>query len=932
VPELVGRERELRTLGRLLERARAGRGSVALIEGEPGIGKTRLLSDTLSSAGALGLEVLVGTGQELERDRPFGPIAAALGLEVDASDPRRARIARLLRPGDHADSWERGPALRYQVLDSILALVEDLSAARPVALGLDDLQWADPSTLLVLRRMGARLASLPVVILIASRPISRTADLAAVLDALRPEGLVEVQLGPLSEDEVAELAGSLMKGAAGQDFQAQLSGAAGNPLLVTEFVAAAQEDAAHRGEGGEAGVSSIFSDSVLRRLRFLTPEALHALRLASVLGSVFSVDDLSLVVGRPATDLLPALDEARSSHLLMEAEDRMRFRHDLVRDAVYADLPSSVRAALHAHAARVLGSAGRPALQVAAHVVRGSTPGDEEAVRWLHRAGRESLELEPAVAAGLLERAVALAGPAAASPQLRMDLLVACVWAGRYAEAESLGTQLLDSDGGAPDEDHVRLFLARALMSQGRGHEGLSVLEPALHEGSDGSRATLFAMGTTLRVVVGDVEGARDLGETGVRVAERSGEPADEAFNLSTLGMAERLAGNPRRGADLAGRALDRARRARSIKPYLVNVHNVAGRLLMDAERTEEAEAALQSGRRLAEEHGIAWGLPECHSLRAELLLHAGRWDDAVAEAETAIDLCATLGAWHAFGMAHSIQALVATRRNDLPRAQRHVMEARARLAIAPNQHGRPWIHWTSGLLLEAMGDLEGSLQRLLEAWRDTAGIVSDEATFGPDLVRVALGFGKERLAAETAAALASREARSDVSRIDGAAMLCRGMVDRGIGDFEGAVQAYRAARRPYELARALELSGEVLAGLGSSAAGIAHLRESAEIYEGLAAARDVSRVEARLRGLGAPRGRRGGRKRPAVGWHSLTQTEEAVVRLVRDGLRNREIAERLFISQRTVETHLTHIFRKLSVSSRTELVATASQALPATP
>ncbi len=148
--QLVGRTREIETLARLVGQARAGRGSVALIEGEPGIGKTRLLSEMLRSAGSLGFDVLLGTGEELERDRPFGPIAAALGLAPDAPDPRRAHIGRLLKPGhDIAGIWERGPTLRYQILDSILDLVEDLSALRPIALGLDDLQWSDASTLLV---------------------------------------------------------------------------------------------------------------------------------------------------------------------------------------------------------------------------------------------------------------------------------------------------------------------------------------------------------------------------------------------------------------------------------------------------------------------------------------------------------------------------------------------------------------------------------------------------------------------------------------------------------------------------------------------------------------------------------------------------------------------------------------------------------------
>ena len=930
---LVGRERELVTLGRLVEQAHAGRGAVALIEREPGIGKSRLLGEVLDSARSLGFEVLLGAGEELERDRPFGPIVAALGLAPEASDPRRVDIARLLRPGyDVGEAWDRGPALRYQVLNSILDLVEDLSALRPIALGLDDLQWADASTLLVVRHLGTRLLSLPAVLLMASRPVPRAGELAGVLEALRGESLIELELGPLSSSEVAELAGSMVQGAPTSGFLSQLSGAAGNPLLVTELVSAVQDGGGWPGDEAWGGVMPpTFADAILRRLRFLSNEAIHVLRLASVLGSAFSVADLALVLGRPAPDLVAPLNEARGAHLLVDLDDRLGFRHDLVRDSVYADLPVSVRKELHAHAARVLGAAGRSAMQVAAHVTRGAAPSDAEAIGWLHKAARESLELEPAVAADLLERARALAGATSASPQLLTDLLMTYVWLGRFAEAESLGKQLIAAGGIAHDTHLPRLFLARAIMSQGRGQEGLTILEPALRDAEivDDARAALFAMGTTLRVVVGDAEGARVLGEEGVRLSERAGDPGDEALNLASLGMAERAAGNPRRAVDLASRAVDVVGRARHVKPRVVTLYNLAGRLLLDADRMEEAESVFQAGRRLMEEHGVVLGQAECHSLQAEWLLHMGQWDDAVAEAETTVDLCTMFEAWHAFGMANSILALVATRRNELQRAESHVAAARDRLASAPDQHGRPWVHWTTGLFLEAKGDRHGALRSLLDAWSDSEGIVSDEATFGPDLVRVAVHLSERRLAEEAAARLEAAAAKAGLPRIDGAAMLCLGLVHDDVDALESSVEANRAITRPYELARACEATGTALGRLGPRDDGIAHLRESIDIYERLGATRDVAHVAASLRAFGAPRGRVGPRRRPVTGWRSLTPTENSVVQLVADGLRNRDIADRLFISRRTVETHLTHIFRKIEVSSRTELVAEASRQRP---
>jgi len=925
---LVDREVEVGTLLKLLEESRTGPGAIALIQGEPGIGKTRLLEEALSKAGSHGFSVFRGASEEWERDRPFGAIADALGLGPDASDPRRAEIGELLKRTHGAGGAAgQGPALRYVVLEAILGLVEDLSTERPIALAVDDLHWADASTLLVVRHLGRRITTLPMVALVTSRPTPRTGELAGIFEALRAEGLIDVPLGPLSERGVIELAGSLMHVSPDPSVLAQLSGAAGNPLLVTEFVSAVADRMAQppdrmKGPGGD--FPRTFADAVLGRLRFLSAEALHFLRQASVLGSSFTAGDLALVLGRPVVELLPALDEARDSQILVEADGRLAFRHDLVREAIYTDLPTSVRKEMHAHTARTLAAAGRPAAQVATHMGIGATPGDPEAVNWLHRAGKEILEFEPKVAAKLLERARDVAGPRPEGDAILADLMIAHVWSGRTVEAEAIGEQLLAADASSAQAAQVRLFLARALLSQGRGQEGLALLEPALADTRvrGGTLTDLLAVSTILRVMVGDIEGARALGEEGVRAAQRDGDPAAEALNLVYLGMAARAAGEPSYAVDLASRAIDIGTRARSTGAQAVHTYAHGARLFIDADRMEEADSALQSGRRLAEEHGISWGRPECHSLLAERHLHVGSWDDAVAEAETTADLCETFGEWATFGIAKSILGLVAVHRNELRRAAVELASARDRLISAPGQHHRPWVRWATGLLLEAKGDDGGALQSVHQAWSDSTGIISDQAEFGPDLVRLALRMGERTLAAQATRTLEAGARKAKLPRMAGAALLCRGLLDGDAEAMLASVDAYRAITRPYDLARACELGAATLDRRGLRDEAVPHLRESLSIYEDLVATRDIARVEASLRSLGAPRGRRGRMSRPQTGWDSLTQTENAVARLVADGLRNRDIAGQLFVSRRTVETHLTHIFGKLGISSRAELIA----------
>ncbi|MGH3978719.1 MAG: ATP-binding protein, partial [Pseudonocardiaceae bacterium] len=473
----VGRRRELRELDNLVTAASQGPAAVALIEGEAGIGKSRLLAEVVGAAEQHGFDVLSGRAHELERDRPFGTVADALGLRLDATDPEQAEIARFLyvdAPDPASPLLGQTPQLRFRLVEAIVARVERLASASPMVLAFEDLHWADPSTLLVIHHLSRRLRQLPIALLATLRPSPRGPELDRLIDELVRARATILPLGQLDAPEVAELVEQAVGAPPGPGLRAQVERAGGNPLFVTELVAALCQEGAiaitdDAAEVQPATLPRSLRTTILRRLSSLPEEALEALRIASVLGTSFSLDDLSVVLVTPSVELLSALREPLRTGLIGEAGEHLAFRHALVRDAIYADLPRSACRALHAQVARSLGAAGRASSEVARHFLLGAYPGDAEAVSWLLRAGRETVSRAPGMAVELYEAAMRLAGDSSAERDtLHAELGVALMWAGRLAAGAVRLRELLDRPHDRAIDASARLALAQALLLQGR--------------------------------------------------------------------------------------------------------------------------------------------------------------------------------------------------------------------------------------------------------------------------------------------------------------------------------------------------------------------------------------------------------------------------------------------------------------------------------
>jgi DNA-binding CsgD family transcriptional regulator/TolA-binding protein len=815
-------------------------------------------------------------------------------------------------------------------------LVEALALRGPLVLGLDDLQWADPSSLLTLGALARRLTGSPVALLVSLRPLPRSAELERTLAALDAGGARRLSLGQLDQEAVTELVAEAAAAEPGPKLMAEVAAAGGNPLFVTELVAALLSEGAIRTVDGRAEVAEMILPpnlrlTILRRLSFLPDDTLEALRPASILGSSFSLTGLSATTDRSVLELSSVLAEAIRARVLEDDGDRLRFRHDLIHEAIYEDLPASVRLALHREAGRRLAAAGAEALQVAEHLARGATPGDAEAIAWLTRAAGDAAPRSPAAAAELLERAIALAEPAdPGRDRLLADRAGALMWSGRLAEAETAFRSLLDRVHDPAVDAQARILLSRTLVTQGRIRDAFQELEcvqqsPGL---DDKPRAAAWAAESLARMELGDLAGAVAVAE---RVRTADGVPGDHpaiTLAMAALAIAEELRANLGRGLEIIDQAVGLADRSPQRWGHRNPLHLARGSILMGLDRLQDARSTLQTGRRISEELGVRWRLPFYQAVLGMERFLAGEWDDALAEFEEALELAAETGERYSLVLTHTLKALIALHRGELRQAEEAAATAERELAGTSPRFRTHWAAWAQALLLEAEGATGAAFATLAGCWDECAGfgLAVEYPVIGADLVRLALAAGEPARAGQVAAAVAEVADRNQVASLAGAALRCRGLADDDPEVLRAAVDAYGRSPRPLELALAAEDAGAAFARRGEPEAAVPLLGRALELYERLDAARGAARVEAALRSLGVRRGRRGPRKRPRLGWDSLTRTERQVVDLVVEGLSNPQIGERLFVSPRTVQTHVAHVFTKLEVSSRAQLAAEAAR------
>lgn len=884
---LAGRERELGRLLALVDDLSRGRGSALLVEGEPGIGKTALVRAACDAAAARGFRVCRGAGDELGRSLPLLPLLDALAVA---------------RSESAAVTAER-----------LLARVDDLCAIGPVILVLDDVQWADEASVAVWRRLAGLVPQLPLLLIGVLRPLPRRDDLAV----LRKD-VPRLPLPRLAPPAVVELTGRLAGGTPDEALARLAEDAGGNPLYLVELVeallrgAAIEVDATGTARLVDAGVPPSLSAAIADRIGFLGADVRRVLVAAALLGVDFPVADLAAVLGRRVVELLPALQEATVAGVLVDGTAGLSFRHPLVRTALYDEVPEAARGAWHAEAARALADTGAGVDRVTRQLLAADDRMPDWVADWLVAHGSTLVAHAPEAAVDLFGRVVVApnAGP-------RRGVLLAHLAEARFRLGDHHGAEAVALAGlehGTLVDLHWTLAQCRSMT--GRSAQTLVEVERALAAPglTASDRARLLVVAARAHWDIGELDAAERL----ARAALVDADPWATSWALHVRTIVAMVRGRMAEALPLFDRALAVAmgEPATSDLRLLLQINQAV--TLGELDRGPEAIASAQVVRHAADQVGNLVRLAQAQSALGQLLLDAGRWDEALVDVDLLAD---DLKHPMVSRCDHGVAALIHLHRGDAAGAREHL-----RPVVGDGAAPLPEGHVVGPLALAVSLELEQA-GRTREAWSALTGWRSVEDLL-PDFVRLAVELGEDASAAVAHAE--SLVAELDVPHRRGSAAYCRALVSADPVGLLHAAEEYRVAGRPLFRAKALSAAAELFAATGDRSSARAALSHAVEVHAGLGADWDATRLLARLREHGIRRGPHAKHRRATHGWESLTPTELKVTELVVSGLSNRQIGERLFLSGRTVATHVSHVLAKLGVRSRTDIAREAVRHLGA--
>ena len=790
-PVVRGRDAELGSIGVQLDRVRAGVGAVVLVEGEPGIGKTRLLAEAVRVAGRLGFRVGAGAAEPGARVVELAPLMTAL---FDGSRPLLERSG--------LPELRSLPEQRYWLLQELETLLERAALDRPLLISLDDLQWADSGTAAALMALPVRLADLPVAWVLAFRPNQGSAQVLSAIEHLDQSGAERIVLGPLDDAAVAQVAGDVIDAEPDDALLDLVKGARGSPFVLMELLSGLRDEdlirvVAGRAELVEARLPRRVAFTMRERLRSVSAPAREAATVAASLGRRFSFTDLARMLDRSPATLLGPVEELIDSGMLVESGDRLAFRHDVTREAVRESVPVSARRALDRQAADVLLAAGAAPVEVAAQIAASAEPGDEQAISILLRAGEALATTDPGAGADLSRRALELAprdhylrGPLLAQTAVLLHS------AGRVDEARAFAdTHLRDA---LPADQEAEVLLGIAGMFRvppdarvAAGRQALALPELPVHlraqhlaalfhnllVGGRPDEAKAIQAETAEAVLAsGDANSAFAFALTKSTVAYQGGRYDD------ALALAEQAASAAIGTTDWA--------RGHLAQEWRCETHTVR-------DRVDDSLRLAADGIAAANRDRNGWAIRIFEIWRGRQLHQLGRLADAGAILEAQF----TPESGDRFIGALDAAGIVALGRVALHQGNGRLQHRTAQLASGLLEDSTPNFRreavWLLALLAMATGDpgaAHASLCALGEEERTSIlPVFPIDVTDEIPLVRIALAAGDVELA-EVAAAQAERRAQLNpgVATIVATAAHVRGLLTSSIAEFERAVDTLR--------------------------------------------------------------------------------------------------------------------------------------------
>ncbi|NRN65983.1 LuxR family transcriptional regulator [Kibdelosporangium sp. 4NS15] len=901
---LLGRADEVARFTAALNRL-GGKPWIFEVVGEPGIGKSHLLDEVRARALDHGALVLGARSTELTQRVPFRTITTALTGHVSAADLGKAHRSALasLFP-------ELGPepatVERYRIHRAARALLDSLAKPSGLVLILDDVHWLDDATAELLAHLMRHPPVGPILTVLSYRPAQASAQVTAAIDQATKAGEAErIVLAPLSVDDFAQLLGPDVPRARCVDLH---RGCGGNPYYLRLLTSPS---------------GSTAERSLVDELTGLPAVVRLVARAAAVAGDPFEPSLVAAIADVDTRSALEALDDLLARDLIRaDGERRLRFRHPLVRRFVYLDGDEAWGTLAHGRAAAELAKQDAPVAVRAHHTALAARAGDLDAISTLVRAAGSTMTEVPATAAQWLQVALDLLPPG--EPRLRQRLLTmtgrALAITGRLAESRDL---LRTALAELPREDAETRIVAATLC--GMVERLLGEQEAAhallLAELPDGTH-TIGSARLKLEVVLNSVARGEfgqhiDLVDEVLDFAGRSADRVLEAAALALMSWASYLAG------DLV-KSIESCDAAKSLFDGLPDgeigewielviwLSHAEGAL----DRLDDALRHIDRGIALATTTGRAYVVPQLLVRRALMLRWLGKLDEASRHAQDGAALALDQGSRPIRGMALMVISrtrLVAGDPAGAAEAARSAMDRLNDDPTSPSDSARQVLALTTGqpdrmdVLMDVLGGPD-----LAKVDRYSRPLRYEELTNAD----VADGHVER---ARQWAWRAEQATHPDLPICVGVAHLAAAKAELGAGNNRlakthalAAVEAFERVAARFDVGRAYLTCGRASAALGESANAVSEFEKAAALLTAAGAPILAAQATRELRQLG----------RRTAGSETLTARERQIAELVAAGRSNRQIAEALVISERTVGTHLTRIYAKLGVSSRAALAA----------